>query len=369
VSVVRVISTNKFHHTDVFPIQGGGGNTVRSTADREKRKTCRGFRKCHDFVSQIQSAGHHRSIAVYIEQNICFEGGIAIPQRRTARKIDQMAGVLRYGVGVVALPTQTGPELSIGEIILVVPNPLHCHLTPFITVFPRHLAFYRYFYHPLEQRTLFADFFAMSSGAIAQLMGFITVPDMKRGSGNSSLLKFRLAFNRFDFGTRKSVTDFLTVAAFGKMADRIYSDIENNLNYIYCFCDVRVNKYNSKTGIPVEHTEFIVNDCRMFAKPKSEVREHRAEAREHREERCEHKAEMREYKAETRDHKPEVGDGEDISGGYNRRNSNSFSANISSLSSNVNASSSANANSTKSEKSEIQSQQGQMFQNWCDLPY
>jgi single-stranded DNA-binding protein len=101
-------------------------------------------------------------------------------------------------------------------------------------------------------------------------MGFITVPDMKRGNGNSSLLKFRLAFNRFDFGTRKSVTDFLTVTAFGKMADRIYSDIENNLNYICCFCDVRVSKYNSKTGVPVEHTEFIVNDCRVFAKPKAE---------------------------------------------------------------------------------------------------
>jgi single-stranded DNA-binding protein len=168
----------------------------------------------------------------------------------------------------------------------------------------------------------------MSSGAIAQLMGFITVPDMKRGNGNSSLLKFRLAFNRFDFGTRKSVTDFLTVTAFGKMADRIYSDIENNLNYICCFCDVRVSKYNSKTGVPVEHTEFIVNDCRVFAKPKSEAREHKAET-------C---------------------DGENVNGVRTRRDVESSSTNTS-------------AGSSRSEKSEIQGQQGQMFQNWRDLPY
>jgi hypothetical protein len=70
--------------------------------------------------------------------------------------------------------------------------------------------------------------------------------------------------SRYDFSAKKSTVDFLSVTAFGKTADRINECIARNDNCICCFCDVKIFRYTSKTGIPVEHVEFIVNDFRAF---------------------------------------------------------------------------------------------------------
>ncbi|MDR0742660.1 MAG: hypothetical protein LBE98_04325 [Puniceicoccales bacterium] len=108
----------------------------------------------------------------------------------------------------------------------------------------------------------------MPASAISQLMGFIYNPDFKY-SEQSALLKFRLGVSRYDFSSKKTVMDFFTLTAFGKSAQHIHSSISNGDNFICCFCDVKVSKYLTKSGTPVEHVEFIVHDFRTFAVQKS----------------------------------------------------------------------------------------------------
>ncbi|MDR1457674.1 MAG: hypothetical protein LBI47_02385 [Puniceicoccales bacterium] len=112
----------------------------------------------------------------------------------------------------------------------------------------------------------------MPAGAISQLMGFIYNPDFKN-LGNSPLLKFRIGVSRYDFSQKKTVMDFFTITAFGKSAQSIHSSISNGANYICCFCDVKVSKYLSKSGTPVEHVEFIIHDFRTFSVQKSSNQE------------------------------------------------------------------------------------------------
>ncbi|MDR0741950.1 MAG: hypothetical protein LBE98_00600 [Puniceicoccales bacterium] len=108
----------------------------------------------------------------------------------------------------------------------------------------------------------------MPAGAISQLMGFVYNPDFK-SEGQSALLKFRIGVSRYDFSSKKTVMDFFTITAFGKSAQHINSSIANGDNYICCFCDVKVSKYLSKSGVSVEHVEFIIHDFKTFFVQKS----------------------------------------------------------------------------------------------------
>jgi single-stranded DNA-binding protein len=112
----------------------------------------------------------------------------------------------------------------------------------------------------------------MPAGAISQLMGFVYNSDFKC-EGQYPLLKFRLGVSRYDFSSKKTVMDFFTLTAFGKSAQSINSSISSGANYICCFCDVKVSKYLSKSGTPVEHVEFIVKDFRTFSVQKSSQQE------------------------------------------------------------------------------------------------
>jgi single-stranded DNA-binding protein len=103
----------------------------------------------------------------------------------------------------------------------------------------------------------------MPSGAISQLMGFVYSPTFRQ-LPSSSIIKFRMGVSRYDFSSKKTVIDFLSITPFGKIAERINSSLANGDNYICCFCDVKVSKYLTKTGTQVDHVEFIVNDFRSF---------------------------------------------------------------------------------------------------------
>jgi single-stranded DNA-binding protein len=106
----------------------------------------------------------------------------------------------------------------------------------------------------------------MPSGAISQLMGFVYSPTFQQ-LPSSSLIKFRMGVSRYDFSSKTTVIDFLSITAFGKIAERINSMLSNGDNYICCFCDIKVSKYLTKTGTQVEHVEFTVNDFRsLFVK-------------------------------------------------------------------------------------------------------
>jgi single-stranded DNA-binding protein len=102
-------------------------------------------------------------------------------------------------------------------------------------------------------------------------MGHVYSPEFRRLGDSNSLLKFRLGVSRYDFSAKKSTVDFLSVTAFGRTADRINDSFAKNNNFVCCFCDVKVSKYTSKTGVPVEHVEFIVNDFRAFQTRKNDA--------------------------------------------------------------------------------------------------
>jgi hypothetical protein len=91
----------------------------------------------------------------------------------------------------------------------------------------------------------------MSSGATSHLCGFITSPDYKLVNDSLPLLKFRLAFTRYDFQSKKNTTEFLPVTAFSKSAERIFAAINSGLNYIRCHCDIKVSSFASKSGAQV----------------------------------------------------------------------------------------------------------------------
>jgi single-stranded DNA-binding protein len=109
----------------------------------------------------------------------------------------------------------------------------------------------------------------MASGATSHLWGFITSPDFKLINDSFPLLKFRLAFTRYDFQAKKTITDFIPVTAFSKLAEKINSSIHSGMNYICCHCDIRVSSFASKSGAQIQQQEHIVNDFRIFSKPKS----------------------------------------------------------------------------------------------------
>jgi single-stranded DNA-binding protein len=109
----------------------------------------------------------------------------------------------------------------------------------------------------------------MSSGATSSLWGFITSPDYKIINNSLPLLKFRLAFNRYDFQAKKNVTEFLPVTAFSKSAEKIFLASQAGMNYICCRCDIKVSSYVSKSGSNVQFQEHIISDFRMFSKQKA----------------------------------------------------------------------------------------------------
>ncbi|MDR1255713.1 MAG: single-stranded DNA-binding protein, partial [Puniceicoccales bacterium] len=106
-------------------------------------------------------------------------------------------------------------------------------------------------------------------GATSQLWGFITSPDYKIVNNSLPLLKFRLAFTRYDFQSKTNVTEFLPVTAFAKLADRINDSLTKGMNYICCKCDIKVSIFTSKSGAQVQQQEHIINDFRVFSKDKS----------------------------------------------------------------------------------------------------
>jgi single-stranded DNA-binding protein len=110
----------------------------------------------------------------------------------------------------------------------------------------------------------------MSSGATSHLWGFITSLDYILVNDSLPLLKFRLAFTRYDFQSKKKVTEFLPVTAFSKSAERIFSAINSGLNYICCHCDIKVSSFTSKSGAQVQFQEHVINDFRLFSKFKAD---------------------------------------------------------------------------------------------------
>jgi single-stranded DNA-binding protein len=110
----------------------------------------------------------------------------------------------------------------------------------------------------------------MSSGATSHLWGFITSPDYKLVNDSLPLLKFRLAFTRYDFQSKKNVTEFLSVTAFSKPAERIFAALNSGLNYICCHCDIKVSSFTSKSGAQVQFQEHVINDFRLFSEPKAD---------------------------------------------------------------------------------------------------
>jgi hypothetical protein len=99
-------------------------------------------------------------------------------------------------------------------------------------------------------------------------MGHIYSPTFQQTSG-TSLLKLRMGISRYDFSSKKSLMDFVSITAFGKCADRINERITCGDNFICCFCDIKVSKYTTKAGTAVEHVEFIVNEFRTSCHKKS----------------------------------------------------------------------------------------------------
>jgi single-stranded DNA-binding protein len=85
------------------------------------------------------------------------------------------------------------------------------------------------------------------------------------------LLKFRLAFTRYDFQTKTTGTEFLPVTAFSNPAERIFSAISGGANYICCHCDIKVSSFPSKSGAQVQVQEHVIIDFRMFHKPKADA--------------------------------------------------------------------------------------------------
>jgi single-stranded DNA-binding protein len=116
------------------------------------------------------------------------------------------------------------------------------------------------------------DIFPMASGATSNLWGFITSSEFKLVNDSLPLLKFRLAFSRYDFQSKSNVTEFIPVTAFSKIAERLNNAIASGMNYICCHCDIKVASFTSKSGSMLQQQEHIINDFRIFSKPKTDAK-------------------------------------------------------------------------------------------------